>query len=222
VSTTAKNTLKTARFKGNSAQFSFEKYIQKHIEAHEILRSPEINEPESEKNKVGYFLDGISDSRLTVSICVVESNPIYLNDFNACHAFLSSVLCKAQQRAKTTEHQGRNVSSTSTTKSKSAYKGKGGGGKGRDNGKKKRGGHGYITPEDWKKLSEDEKQKIRDDRTKSRKTSLWSRPTTTKMRPRQQIRQLPQTKLVNSLVSRLTKVTSDWQAASRTCRWSEA
>lgn len=171
LSTTAKNTLKTARFKGNSARFSFEKYIQKHIEAHEILRSPEINEPESEKNKVGYFLDGISDSRLTVSICVVESNPIYLNDFNACHAFLSSVLCKAQQRAKTTEHQGRNVSSTSTTKSKSAYKGKGGGGKGRDNGKKKRGGHGYITPEDWKKLSEDEKQKIRDDRTKSRKTS---------------------------------------------------
>jgi hypothetical protein len=138
-------TIRNTTYPGERRGWSFENYYHAHQEAHYDLEL--YNEIVSESRKVTDFLCGISDPLCNVAKGIVMATPTYLNNFTEAALFIASTLnitlsntSSKRNISKVTSDNGRNRNTT------------------KGNGKKKITRH--YTLEEWKALSEDERQKV--------------------------------------------------------------
>jgi hypothetical protein len=85
--------ISNASYNGQGRQYKFQDYINVHQAAHhnEILDcNPTEAVPESKK--VADFLKGITDPKLESAVSVVLGDTKLLNDFQACHQYLSTTV----------------------------------------------------------------------------------------------------------------------------------
>jgi hypothetical protein len=140
--TTEQNRIKEAAY-----ATTFKNYYHAHQEAHYDLEL--YGEIVSESQKVTDFLRGITDPLCNVAKSIVMATPTYLNNFTDAALFIASTLNITLSNTIST----RNISKTSTQGGK-----KGGNQK---NGKKLTR---HYTPDEWKALTDEERQKVRNAR----------------------------------------------------------
>jgi len=155
-----------AKYYGDRMKFSFETYVTIHQDAYsDLIQYGEII---SEEKRVRDLLQGIKDDSPAAYAAkgTILATPTLRNNFDNAVAHLATTL-----QLNISMSDNRNVSATNTN-----TQGRGGNG-GRFNNRGGRGGRGrgrgrniYLgsyTPEQWRKLSKEDKQKIYDGRNKS-------------------------------------------------------
>lgn len=101
---TAYASLSNARYRGERRNFAFSNYVQIHQDGHNELL--ELEEPVPETKKVQDFLSGIMDSRLQVGKDIVLGTPLYLQDFEECQQYLSTLVSNTSAQSKNDRHVG--------------------------------------------------------------------------------------------------------------------
>jgi hypothetical protein len=96
--------LAQARYRGERRSFDFSNYVQIHQDAHNELL--ELEEPVPATKKVQDFLSGILDPRLQVGKDIVLGTPMYLQDFEECQQYLSTLVNNTSAQAKNDRHVG--------------------------------------------------------------------------------------------------------------------
>jgi hypothetical protein len=96
--------LAQARYRGERRNFEFSNYVQIHQDAHNELL--ELEEPVPETKKVQDFLSGILDSRLQVGKDIVLGTDVYLQDFEECQQYLSTLVNNTLAQSKADRHVG--------------------------------------------------------------------------------------------------------------------
>jgi hypothetical protein len=186
----AKRELMKRFYNGKSNRFTFKDYIDGHKQLHqEIARYGERSL--TEREKVEYFIDGITATSLDPFKAVVASSDEYHDNFDRTAAYFQTGVSERMRQQ--VDH--RNVSATDGNKDKNADKykynndrnyGRGGGrggrgrgygsggrgrgrggrgGRGRGGGRNGGNGNGYIPKEKWDEIME-KKKKFFDDHNK--------------------------------------------------------
>jgi hypothetical protein len=96
--------LAQARYRGERRNFEFGNYVQIHQDAHNELL--DLEEPVPETKKVQDFLSGILDARLQTGKDIVLGTPLYLQDFEECQQYLSTLVSNTSTQAKNDRHIG--------------------------------------------------------------------------------------------------------------------
>jgi hypothetical protein len=96
--------LAQARYRGERRNFEFGNYVQIHQDAHNELL--DLEEPVPETKKVQDFLSGILDARLQTGKDIVLGTAIYLQDFEECQQYLSTLVSNTSTQAKNDRHIG--------------------------------------------------------------------------------------------------------------------
>jgi hypothetical protein len=90
--------LSGARYRGDRRNFDFSHYVQMHQDGHNELL--ELEEPVPETKKVQDFLTGILDQKLQVGKDIILATPKYLQDFEECQQYLSTLVSNSTAQAK--------------------------------------------------------------------------------------------------------------------------
>jgi hypothetical protein len=166
-----------AFFDGKARNFTFEKYCEVLNNAFTDLESS--GETVDESRKIRMFMQGLNDPRLQSAKDTITANPTTLGAlFDSAVTYVGTVM--EQQSSLGKGSRTRDVSSASTSgRGGRGRGGRGGRGAGRGGGREHnrgggRGGRGggrhsnltdrYYKPEEWEKLSYDERQTVRDKR----------------------------------------------------------
>lgn len=171
----ADSRIESAFYDGKARNFTFEMYCGVLNNAFADLESS--GEVVDESRKVRMFMQGLVDPRLRTAKNQITATPHLGATFDAAVTYIGTVLEQEVSIAKGTKT--RDVSSASTAGRGGRGSGRGGRGSGRgggrDQGRGGRGGrHGgrhshltdrYYKPEEWEKLSYEDRQIIRDKRT---------------------------------------------------------
>ena len=81
--------MQNAHFNGKSKNWTFEKYVQRHQECHNILGEPDNDEQLTEVKKIGDFLNGIKDPKLEAAVQVMRSSSAQYNTFDLVQQYLT-------------------------------------------------------------------------------------------------------------------------------------
>jgi len=141
-------TIRNTTYAGEPRGWTYENYYHAHQEAHYNLEL--YGEIVSESRKVTDFLRGISDPLCNVAKGIVMATPNYLNNFTDAALFIASTLNITLSNTSSK----RNISKTNTQGHQNRNIG----------GKNKKKLTRHYTAEEWKMLSEEERQKIRNAR----------------------------------------------------------
>jgi hypothetical protein len=87
-----------ARYRSDRRNFNFAHYVQIHQDGHNELL--ELEEPVPEMKKVQDFLTGILDPKLQVGKDIILATPQYLQDFEECQQYLSTLVSNSTAQAK--------------------------------------------------------------------------------------------------------------------------
>ncbi len=153
-----------ARYHGERKKFSFETYVTIHQDSYADLI--QYGEVVSEEKRVRDLLQGIKDNSPAANAAkgTVLATPNLRNNFNNAVAHLATAL-----QLSMSINDSRNISSASTD-NKGRGGGRGfhrGGRGGRGRGRGRNVYLGSYSPEQWRKLSKEDKQKVYDGRQKS-------------------------------------------------------
>ena len=155
-----------ARFTGNSKRFTFDQYVEIHQTAYNTLM--ELNEVIPETKRVNDFLAGISDARLNTGKDLILGDEQKLSNFEACQQFLKTLISNKVIQDK---HE-RNISSA---RPNMQHMGRGRGRQGRFGRSGRSSGRNQqsrnprkfddisartYSPEEWAKLTPDQKKQI--------------------------------------------------------------
>jgi len=140
-------TIRNTTYPGERRGWTYENYYHAHQEAHYDLEL--YGEMVSESRKVTDFLRGISDPLCNVAKGIVLATPNYLNNFTEAALFIASTLNIALLNATSK----RNISKTTTNINPNNRKG------GKNNKSNKKLTRHY-TLEEWKALTDEERQKV--------------------------------------------------------------
>ncbi len=152
-----------ARYYGECKKFSFETYVTIHQETYADLI--QYGEVISEEKRVQDLLQGIKDNSPAANAAkgIVLATPNLRNSFNNAVALLATTL-----QLNMSLNDSRNVSSTNTnTKRRGGRESNQGGRGGRGPGRGRNIYLGTYTPDQWRKMSKEDKQKVYDGRQKS-------------------------------------------------------
>jgi len=144
--------IQNATYAGERCNWTFEQYYHVHQDAHYDLET--YGEHISENKKVTNFLRGISAPQCEVAKAVVLSNSTYMNDFTVATQYIVSTLNVTILNNITSSK--RNISGTNRRND------------GKKQGRTKKGKKvtRSFTPEEWRKLSKEQKKEILDARAK--------------------------------------------------------
>jgi hypothetical protein len=92
----------SAHYRGQKKAFTFDNYVEIHQAAHNTLA--ELNEAIPETKQVTDFLAGITDTHLTNAKDLILGDIQKLQDFEACHQYLKSLVYNKTTQEKH-EHQ---------------------------------------------------------------------------------------------------------------------
>jgi len=161
--------ISAAKYYGDQKKFTFETYVTIHQDAYADLS--QYGEIISEEKRVRDLLQGIKDNSAAANAAkgTILATPALRNSFENAVAHLATTL-----QLNMSMNDTRNVSSTNT---QGYHRGTNSQGGGRNHNRGGRGGRGrgrarniYLgsyTPEQWRKLSKEDKQKVYDGRAKS-------------------------------------------------------
>jgi hypothetical protein len=148
--------IEQARYSGEKHNFDYEKYVTLFMENYRVLE--DHGTPVDESKKVRDFLKGITvqDSRFQAAIAAVELSLDAKHDFTRVCTYLAN--CVAPKTTSTA----RSIGSAGTSDRKAAKKGgKSGKKAGTGTGIDANGFQYAFSPEEWSKLSENEKEAVR-------------------------------------------------------------
>lgn len=139
-----------ARYVGPRKDYSFDKYVHTHQNAHNELA--DLGEPVAEMKKVRDFLDGITDPRLAAGLDYVMGEARLSDDFEECQQYLRGLIARKHEHSRAQ----RNISEAGSGQrsTKGGRKGSGG-----DRGKKTLHA-GRYSPAEWRKLTWEEKKQV--------------------------------------------------------------
>lgn len=182
--TQAYTKLETAKWEGAKRDFTWDKFVQKHADAHSELE--EYGEIVSEQRKVTVFLKGISDPALANAMDIVRGTALYKNNLDECQRFLGGIIADNVAAGRVSK---RNLSAvggdrddgSSPNKKKKARQGgkdKKGGKKAKDDGRTEPNAQD-LDPNNtgsrpfriWKLLDADLRKRISDNRDKKESAS---------------------------------------------------
>jgi hypothetical protein len=160
--------ISAAKYYGDRKKFTFETYVTLHQDAYADLS--QYGEIISEEKRVRDLLQGIKDNSLAVNVAkgTILATPILRNSFENAVAHLATTLQLSMSMNDT-----RNVSSSNTqgyhrgTNYQGGRNSNRGGRGGRSRGRARNIYLGSYMPEQWRKLSKEDKQKVYDGRVKS-------------------------------------------------------
>jgi hypothetical protein len=160
--------ISAAKYYGNRKKFTFETYVTIHQDAYADL-SQYYGEIISEEKRVRDLLQGIKDSSALANAAkgTILATPTLRNSFENAVAHLATTLQLGMSMNDT-----RNVSSSNTqgyhhgTNYQGGRNSNRGGRGGRGRGRARNIYLGSCTPEQWRKLSKEDKQKVYDGRVK--------------------------------------------------------
>jgi hypothetical protein len=159
----AYSAIAAAKYHGEKKKFSFETYVTIHQEAFEDLE--QYGEHISEEKRVRDLLQGIKDPTITAAKEAILANPNLRGNFSNAVTHLATSL-----QLNLSLQENRNVSGLSSA-GRGRGRGRGGGGRGRGGRGRGRGGRniylGSYSPEQWRKLSADDKKRVQEGRAKS-------------------------------------------------------
>ena len=176
----ADSRLDNAFYDGKSRNFTFDHYCALLNNAFADLEA--TGELVTESRKLRVFLSGLRDSRLDTTKAQILATPTLQASFEAAVTFVATYL--ESHRSITNVARGRDISNV--TSHGGGRGGRGAGGRGRGFGRgfgrggRGRGGRGaggrgsgrgsnitdrYYSPEEWEKLTPDERQSVRDKRS---------------------------------------------------------
>jgi hypothetical protein len=194
-STEIKNTadmiLSKAYYDGRKRNYTFENYAERITKAYDDLK--EAGEDYGDERKVRRLLSHMSDPKLAPAKSIINSNPLYRDNYQNAITFLKSEVSTELSSQSMTN---RNIGLTETGRGRGGRdggrgrgrgsgrgrgrgrgrggrfgRGRGGRGGGRTSGTGIRLTDGYIGPEDWNALTRDEQQYVftlRDERDSRR------------------------------------------------------
>jgi hypothetical protein len=155
-----------AKYYGEKKRFIFETYVAIHQDANADLE--QYGEVISEEKRVRDLLSNIKDNSAAANAAkgTILATPTLRNNFSNAVAHLSTTL----QLGQSLQENNRNISSTNTNKGGVGRGGGRGSGRGRTGRGRGRGRNIYLgsySPEQWRKLSVEDKKRVYDGRQKS-------------------------------------------------------
>jgi hypothetical protein len=163
----------SARYSGQKKAFTFDTYVEIHQAAYNTLA--ELNEAVPETKKVTDFLAGITDMRLSNAKDLILGDVQKLQDFEACQQYLKMLVYNKSTQEKhecqiAGVQQGGNPNKNRGGKNKRNR-----GNDGKDKGISARS----YTPEEWGKLTTEQRQKIKELRAAKKTKSTVNTPRNT-------------------------------------------
>jgi len=181
IRSSADSRLDNAYYDGKSRNFTFEQYCALLNNAFADLEA--TGEVVTESCKLRVFMTGLKDSRLDVAKSQIQATPALQVSFEAAVTFTATFL--ESHRLTANVPRGRDVSNVN--RGRDGGRGGRGRGRGRGSGRDGRGGRGhggktggrgngsgrgsnaitdrYYTPEEWERLTAEERQTVRDKRS---------------------------------------------------------
>jgi hypothetical protein len=167
-----------AKYHGEKKKFSFETYVTIHQEAYEDLE--QYGEHISEEKRVRDLLQGIKDPTINAAKEAILANINLRSNFTNAVTHLATSL-----QLNLSLQDSRNISSITSSKyTRGGRGGRNGRGRGRDNNNRGRGRGGrsiYLgsySPDQWRKLSADDRKRVIEGRAKSAEQQQGSRIST--------------------------------------------
>ena len=152
--------LESTYYDGSKRNYTYERYIETLQRAFTDLES--TGETVSEERKVRILMTGTSDSRLESAKNQILATPFLRSTFENASNFLAEVLDSKVSYSAASRKQAR-ISGVSTS---TPNKGGGKNNKKNENKKEKEITDRYYKPNEWAKLSGEERQRVRDAREK--------------------------------------------------------
>lgn len=136
----AYNQIEKARYQGERKTYNFAKYVEAHQNGFNDIIDADPAEIIPEPKRVRDFLNGITDNSLQSGIDIVLSDPAMLSSFEATQQYLGTLVANRKEHA----------AGQRDTRAVAAFK-KGPSTKLEDK---------WYSPEDWRKLSKEEKAEV--------------------------------------------------------------
>jgi len=157
--TRAYNDIATAAYRGERSGWTFAQYVAKHQTAHNELEQCE--EPVAETKKVTDFLQGITDPTLLVGKGVVMGDSDKLGSFEKCQQYLSTFTTNTLTHAARNRRGVAEVNQNSNRSGGKGNKQSGKSGKGHFQKTKGKVTARNYTSDEWKALSQEQRDQIR-------------------------------------------------------------